>query len=188
LSGHGQGMRAAGGLSLPSMALPHRARTACAALSALAALGAPAAWSACGGPQGGAGERGIPDTAGPVGIVGVVTGSASLCVNGLEIHYDDGTPVTINGRRATTRQLALGQVVAVEARSAGGRLAAQNIAIVRVLEGPVTRVEPAAQMLFVMDQPVRLTDDTMSPDSADPLTAFRPGTSIQVSGFRNAGG
>ena len=163
------------------------ARAALTVLLALAALGAPPqAEGACSGPEGGA-ARAIPDAAGPIGVVGVVTAFGSLCVNGLQIHYEDDTPVTVNGRPANPPQLAPGQVVAVEARSAGGRLAAQSIAIVRVLEGPVTRVDAGARTLFVMDQPVRVTDETMSP-VREQLLELKPGATVEVSGYRNARG
>src|SRR5262245_45113002 len=102
-----------------------------AALAALLGLAAPAAWSACadmagghGGPgavaKGGVGGTGAPAT---LGVVGTITEFASVCVNGLEIHYDTATPVTVNGRPAAAGQLALGQVVAVEAAPDGERLA-----------------------------------------------------------------
>ena len=166
------------------MALLPRAKTTCAALSVVAAFGAPPAWSACSSPQGGGA---IPDVAGPIAVVGVLTEFASLCVNGLEIHYDNATPVTVNGRRATARDLAPGQVLAVEVRSAGGQLAAQSIAIVRVLEGPVTRVDSAAATLYVMDQPVRVTEETVGLPR-ERLLELRPGATIEVSGYRNARG
>jgi hypothetical protein len=162
-------------------------RAALTALLALTALGTPhLAQAACSGPQGGAG-RTIPDTAGPIAVVGMLTEFGSLCVNGLQIHYDERTPVTVNGRRAHPRDLALGQVLAVEARAAGGQLAAQSIAIVRVLEGPVTRVDAAAGTVHVMDQAVRVTDETMGP-VRDQLAELRPGATVEVSGHRNARG
>jgi hypothetical protein len=32
----------------------------------------------------------------------VITGFASICVNGVEVHYDANTPVSINGQPAAT--------------------------------------------------------------------------------------
>jgi hypothetical protein len=169
------------------MALLSWTRAARAALLALTALGAPhLAQAACSSPQGGAG-RSVPDTAGPIAVVGVLTEFGSLCVNGLQIHYDERTPVTVNGRMAHPRDLALGQVLAVEARAAGGQLAAQNIAIVRVLEGPITRVNAAAGTVHVMDQAVRVTDETMG-RVREQLAELKPGATVEVSGHRNARG
>jgi hypothetical protein len=172
----------------------HRAvRAGLVAVLALTALGAaPSAWSACVDAGGGATTRGagpgVPDVPGAIGIIDTLTEFASLCVNGLEIHYDDGTPVTINGRPASVKQLALGQVVAVEAQSTPGRLAAQSIAILRVLEGPVTGIDAPAQTVFVMGQAVRVTDQTRALVRGQDLEAIKPGATVQVSGYRNARG
>jgi hypothetical protein len=176
------------------------ARAAFAALLALAALGAsPNAWSACadmeggiGGTgavaRGGVGGTGISDVPGTVGVVGVVSEFASVCVNGLEIHYEDATPVTINGRASNATQLALGQVVAVEARSAGGQLAASSITILRMLEGPVTRVDADDRTVFVMGQAVRVTDETVGTVAGQRLADIPAGATVHVSGYRNARG
>jgi len=182
-----------------SESIRRAARAALAAL-AVAALGyAPLAWSACadmgggvGGTgavaRGGVGGTGISDAPTAIGVVGTITEFASVCVNGLEIHYDQGTPVTINGRWASAKQLAVGQVVAVEAQSAAGRLAARSIAVLRVLEGPVTRVDADAQTVFVMGQAVRVTGETEGAAQRERLAALQPGTTVQVSGYRNARG
>jgi uncharacterized protein DUF5666 len=144
--------------------------------------------------RGGVGGTGFSDDAAPertdsgtLGVVGVITQFASVCVNGLEIHYDDGTPTTVNGRPARTAQLALGQVVAVEAMRGAGRLSARSIDILKVLEGPVTRSDPAARTVFVMGQAVRVTDETRSAPGQR-LAALKPGALVQVSGYRNARG
>ena len=172
------------------------ARAVLAALWAVVALATcPAAWAACpdggiGGTgavaRGGVGGTGISDAPGTVGVVGVITGFASVCVNGLEIHYEPGTLAEINGRPAATAQLALGQWVAVEALSADGRLAARNITMMRVLEGPVTRVDADTTTVFVMGQAVRVTGETVT--AAGPIADIAPGTTLQVSGFRNSRG
>ena len=155
------------------------------ALVGLATLGVvPAAWSACG--NGGAASA--PNVPAAIGVVDVLTEHSSVCVNGLEIRYEDATPVTINGRPATAKALALGQVVAIEARPASGRLEAQNIAILRVLEGPITRVDGPAQTVFVMGQAVRVTDETRNPVRSEELESIPPGATVQVSGYRNARG
>ncbi|UUZ77687.1 DUF5666 domain-containing protein [Polaromonas sp. P1(28)-13] len=65
---------------------------------------------------------------GGTGIVGVITGFASICVNGVEVHFDAGTPVSDNGQPGSARQLAVGQVVAVRAAGAGAEVSARNIA------------------------------------------------------------
>jgi hypothetical protein len=56
-----------------------------------------------------------------------------------------------------------------------------------VLEGPVTRVDPDTRRLFVMDQVVRVTDDTLLSEQGQ-LAALGPGATVEVSGYRNAHG
>lgn len=86
-----------------------------------------------GGPGGG--DGGIGGT----GIVGTITGFASICVNGLEVHYDAAVPVSDNGQPSSARGLAVGQVVAVEAGNSPRGLEARRIAVLHALVGPVTR-------------------------------------------------
>ncbi len=50
---------------------------------------------------------------GGTGIVGVITGFGSIFVNGIEIEYNNKTPLTVDGKTATDRQLAIGDVVEV---------------------------------------------------------------------------
>lgn len=183
------------------MARPLPGRAARAALSALWAMAAlatcPAGWAACadggvGGTgavaRGGVGGTGISDAPGTVGVVGVITGFASVCVNGLEIHYGPGTPVTINGRPAGTAQLALGQVVAVEAQPEAGQLSARSLAVTWTLEGPVTRMDADAGMVFVMGRAIRVTAETVTAAVGQPLAGIAPGVTVQVSGFRDSRG
>ncbi|MBW2294753.1 MAG: hypothetical protein JRG94_20940 [Deltaproteobacteria bacterium] len=50
-------------------------------------------------------ESGIGGT----GVFGTITAFGSICVNGLRIHYDDETPITLDGKASTTGALAIGQ-------------------------------------------------------------------------------
>ena len=73
--------------------------------------------SGMGGPGHAASDSGIggPGHAdsgiGGTGIFGTITGFASVCINGLEIHYDENVPVTENGEPASATDLAVGRVV-----------------------------------------------------------------------------
>ncbi len=127
----------------------------------------------------------VPGTGGMggTGIVGVITGFASICVNGVELHYDANTPVSINGRAGAARDLAVGQVVAVQARITGDRLQANGIGVIDAVSGPVTRVNAATRELQVMGQTVR-TDSATSGD----LTSLRVGAIANVSGHRGENG
>lgn len=123
----------------------------------------------------------VPGTGGMggTGIVGVITGFASICVNGVEVHYDAKTPVSVNGQPGAPRDLAVGQVVAVHARTVGNRLQASGIGVIDAVAGPVTRVNPVTRELQVMGQTVR--SETATGAS---LSSLRVGDIARVSGHR----
>lgn len=123
----------------------------------------------------------VPDTSGMggTGIVGLIAGFASICVNGEEIHYDDATPVTINGRSARSRELTIGQLVVVHAEASAGRLRAKALAVVDAVAGPVSRIDRGAGTLEIMGQVVR-SEAAFAPQ----LPQISAGASVRVSGHR----
>jgi hypothetical protein len=132
---------------------------------------------------GGTGRSADPGTGGigGTGIVGTITGFASICVNGLEVHYERSVPVSENGRPVDSQQLAIGQLVVVEAVDSQRGLEAARVGIVYQLEGPVTRVGKGGP-LEVMGAPV-LTSDLVGN-----LPRLRVGDWVQVSGHADAQG
>lgn len=120
------------------------------------------------------------------GVIGTVSGFASLCVGTLEIHYADDTPVTIDGATATIRELGVGQVVQVTARGDGLERRAQAIAVEHVVGGPVTAVDRDAGVLTVIGQRVEVQPATRIdlPDGEVLTTA----DSVRVSGMRRDDG
>ena len=140
--------------------------------------------------DGGIGGTGVPFDlqSRSTGVVGMITGFASICVNGLEIHYDESTPVTQNGRPIRLKDMAVGQVVAVQAVPTEKGLVTQQITVLNAVEGraqtPVERVN-ANQTLMVHDQKVLITDKTMGNALGQ---AIRQGEPLAVSGYRNASG
>ncbi|MDP2832897.1 MAG: DUF5666 domain-containing protein [Pseudomonadota bacterium] len=127
---------------------------------------------------------------GGTGIVGTVTGFASVCVNGLEVHYDDTTPVTRNGLPVMAESLALGQVVVIEALGTQGdeaRLVAQRIGLLNVLEGPLTHAPGEGVLLRVMGQPV-MVDDSTRLVGLSSLAELQFGMSLRVAGFHGPDG
>jgi len=145
--------------------------------------------------RGGDGSGGIGGTGSPlaelgdsIGIFGTITGFASVCVNGLEVHYDDATPVSMNGSPANLKDLAVGQVVSLEAKLGPRGLITREIAVLHALNGPVSqRVPPgqARQQLSVMGQAVIVTPATRG-DAVN--QALNPGNAVRVSGMPNANG
>lgn len=117
---------------------------------------------------------------GGTGIVGVITGFGSICVNGLEIHYYNDTPVDLNGMQISSQSLAIGQVVAVRATGNEQSLVADEIHAYHQITGPVTAVDIAGNSMKVMGQTVAA--------SATQLKGIQIGQWVEVSGLRNADG
>jgi hypothetical protein len=116
------------------------------------------------------------------GIVGVITGFASICVARLEVHYGADTPVRVDGTAGLARHLAIGQVVVVEAEGVGNSLQARSVEVVHALSGPVEQM--AASGAVVAGRRV-----TMSlQDPAVAASANAGGTSVHVSALPGTDG
>jgi Domain of unknown function (DUF5666) len=139
-----------------------------------------------GGGIGGTGQRAEAE----IGVLGVITGFGSICVNGIEVHYDSGTPVAFNGDLSSAKALGIGQVVSVLAVGTGTQARAQWIDIVDAAVGPVTAVENAGTLLQVSKQRVRIDSSTVlgSGLSRTQLAAAQVGDTLRVSGLRSADG
>jgi hypothetical protein len=130
------------------------------------------------GPGGdGSGSGGTGKT---VEVEGVVTGFASVCVNGLELNYAASTPVTLFGRPASTRDLAIGQVVRALARDRDGRLDLNHIQVDHLMVARVQAVKPGK--LLVQGRNIHLSPGAVV--SSD----LAPGAKLAISGYRDARG
>ena len=118
---------------------------------------------------------------GGTGIVGVVTGFGSVCVNGLKVEYEADTPVQRDGQPLPHSALAVGQVVALEAAGPAGRLQAQRIVVLDAVVGPLEALDEASGRFRVMGQPATALDPAA-------LRGLRPGQWVRVSGQRLADG
>lgn len=133
------------------------------------------------GIDGGIGGTGIieENTQGGVAIVGVVTGFASICVGGEEVHYVESTPVFDNGKPAKLAHLAVGKMVMVRAERVNGRLNASQIGMFDAVAGPASKVDVARKQMQVMGQIVRLNQST-----AQTMGQVSTGANVRVSGHR----
>ncbi len=134
---------------------------------------------------GGIGGTGLQAGKGDVGIVGVITGFASICANGMEIHYEHRTPIQTD--RLSRRSLAIGQVVAVEASGVGSEVNARRIIVLHEISGPITSLDADARRIEVMGRVVDLGRiNSFQDDSATglPVTALKAGDFVRVSGWR----
>ena len=112
------------------------------------------------------------------GVLGVITGFASICVGGEEVAYAPTTPVSVDGQPATPADLRAGQVAAIQATGPG--LQAQQVLIRHEVIGPVQSTSPPG-LLIVAGQRVSLTPATLG--QQPPVGAW-----VAVSGFRGADG
>ena len=119
------------------------------------------------------------DTQGGVAIIGVVTGFASICVNGQEVFYDKHTPVYGNGIATKLSSLATGKMVMLKADKVGGQLHARSIGLFDAVVGPVERIDSKLNQMQVMGQTVRLSQNIK-----EQLKGLSLNTSVHVSGHR----
>ena len=132
------------------------------------------------------GDGGIGGT----GIVGIITGFGSIWVNGLEIQYDAKTQVAANAGAASTNELAIGQVVVVEAKGSANELQANKISMVNAVAGQITALDLANGKMTVLGQSVIVTAHTITHDLQNQLNmiTFNLGDYVQVSGLRMENG
>jgi hypothetical protein len=127
-------------------------------------------------------DRGIGGT----GIVGIVTGFASVCVDGLEVWFDKTVPVSINGSAATVRQLRVGQLVVINTRETlttpDSVAQAQTISVRYEVSGPIEAIDGNSGAMMVAGQRV------MVPPTTWTTGHFSPGNWISVSGLRQPDG
>jgi Domain of unknown function (DUF5666) len=163
-----------------------RAQNPCALSSGgMGGTGAPAAVAR--EDPGGIGGTGVFADEGGIGgtgITGVITGFASICVAGIEVHYAANTPVQHEGRLIPITDLKVGHVVQVEARGVGASVHARTIRLEHVVTGPVTRIDARAGTLEVLGQVVRVPLEFV----AHAQEAQRNAHPVLVSGLRNAAG
>jgi len=133
---------------------------------------------------GGTGFSGGDDSGiGGTGIYGTITAFGSICVNGLRVHYDEQTPVTVDGEPAEAEGLAVGQVVAVEAAGQGSELEATRVSVHRLLVGPITALDLEDQAIEVMDARVELAGAALAF-----ARAAEVGARVEVGGLRRNDG
>jgi Domain of unknown function (DUF5666) len=135
--------------------------------------------------DGGIGGTGI-QAQGDLGLIGVITAFGSICVNGVEVHYEPSTPVTVDGAASSPSALALGQVVAVRVATDGAQARARDIQVLDAVIGRVDAFDPAANALQVAGQRVRLDSATVL--AAAGAAGELAGETVRVSGLWRADG
>ena len=131
--------------------------------------------------DGGMGGTGRPADPTPLGLIGVISGFGSICVNGVEVEYDAATPISAAGAPASAASLALGQVVLVQATGTAQSARAHSIRILEAAVGPVSTFDPAAGVLQVGAQRVLIEPTTVLAGLARADLAARP--AVRVAGL-----
>ncbi len=134
--------------------------------------------------EGGIGGTGIR-AEGDVGIIGIIAGFGSICVNGIEVQYDPGTPVSAEGTPVSPATLALGQLVAVRAVGSGMQARARDIQILDAVVGRAASVDAATGALEIAGQRVQLAASTVL---APGVVGNLIGQNLRVSGLWRADG
>ncbi len=120
-------------------------------------------------------ERGTGGT----GVVGIITGFASICLNGVEVGIKGTALVTQDGVPSRSATLRLGEFAAIDASGSADGLRAVSIAIRHEVSGPVTR---AGANLEVAGQRVMLDKGARAP------AGLATGDWVAVSGLRDLTG
>ncbi|MBT8439349.1 MAG: hypothetical protein KJO91_06440, partial [Gammaproteobacteria bacterium] len=128
----------------------------------------------------GLGGTGAPAITQEMTVVGVITGFASVCVNGLEIHFDDSTQVVIDNKITDLELLRIGQIAQVEIDKIQGRLTASAMQIRHEVVGAVEAIEKNTGVAYVAGQRIRISRGTAGID----INELSRGDNVRVSGFR----
>jgi hypothetical protein len=105
----------------------------------------------------------------------------------LEVQYDAKTQVAENIAAADANDLAIGQVVVVEAKGSDNALQADKISMVYAVAGEITAVDAANGKLTVLGQTVSMNAQTiMQDDKQQTIARFKQGEQVKVSGLRLA--
>jgi Domain of unknown function (DUF5666) len=107
--------------------------------------------------------RGLTGARGPVtrapsvgdsGVVGVITGFGSICIDGSEIGLDGTVAVDIDGSGAPGTALRAGQVTAITATTEDGGLRSLHLVVRHAVSGPIERRDDSGSTITIAGQPV----------------------------------
>ena len=138
----------------------------------------------------GVGGTGLdPDSGiGGTGLYGSITGFGSVCVNGIRVHLEADPVIDINGEPASEDELAVGQVVWIEARARGDRLEAERITAQSAVVGTVEAIHPMARQLEVAGEQILVPASARIVDAQghplEGLAQLVEGEMLDVSGLR----
>lgn len=137
---------------------------------------------------GGTGKQASNAPPANVAVIGIVTGFASVCVNGIEIHYTNATPADSNGVQINSADLAIGQLVSINAEPTPQGLTASHIHVQHAVSGSIEHIDAGNGTLSVVGQKVRVTPGSVrdAQGRATTIDQLGIGRKVVVSGIRTA--
>jgi hypothetical protein len=129
-------------------------------------------------------SAGIQGSGKRLAAYGRITSLGGVTVNGVE-YATTQARISVDGRPAEQSQLRAGQVVTLHGtvHADGTTGTAQDVSFVSDIRGPITALDPQGGSFSVLQQTVRMTDETLT-DGAE----LQIGTTVSVSGFTNSAG
>jgi hypothetical protein len=91
---------------------------------------------------------------GDTGIVGIITGFGSICVDGSEIGLDGTVPVEIDGSEAPGTALRAGQLAVIAASTEDSGLWSRHLVVRHAVAGPIERRDDSGTAMTIAGQPV----------------------------------
>ncbi|MCH2169822.1 DUF5666 domain-containing protein [Myxococcota bacterium] len=144
---------------------------------------------------GGTGIAGDGSGLGGTGIYGTVTGIGSVCVNGLQVRFDAGMKISVNGRPTDLASVEVGHVAWVRASADGlqdGSYRAESMALYSAVVGVIEQVDAEKRRIVVSGKVVsvpELDEESVVRGRMDHgFASLRPGTWVDVSGLPDRGG
>lgn len=121
--------------------------------------------------------------------LGRIAAVGHITVNGVEYSTTDAR-VSVDGVATDLTDLRVGQVVTIAGSiDAAGAAAADQISFVGDVRGVITAVDRDARTFAVLNQVVRVTDETLiDGGSATGALNLQVGTAVEASGFQNSAG
>lgn len=149
--------------------------------------------SACGGGSSGDSDiAGIDGSGSPAYASGPITGFGSVLVNGRRFIIENDTPVTLDGANVVQTQLQVGQYVTISSSRVDddGNPIADMVRSDTLIEGPITSINQTTQVVTVLNQQIRIDDNTVFDDDMldQSLSGLMVGNVIEVTGAQNNSG
>lgn len=149
--------------------------------------------AACGGGSSGGNDiAGIDGSGAPAHSSGPISGFGSILLNGRRYIIENETSVLIDGNNLMQTDLKVGQFVTISSSSVDedGNPIADVVRSDTIIEGPITSIDIPSGSITVLNQEVRISEDTVFDDDlADrSIGGLAIDDVIEVTGIQNNGG